>query len=574
MKRITKKFLAMIMVLSLLLNIGSVSFASSRATLAGSAKHLALAAEDQNSVAKTQFGSVKGLANGNNLTWYGIPYGAEPVGALRWSKPQDPKNWTDTLDCTAKEPVALQYAAASKSVVGSTNCLNLDVYATTSGKKDLPVYVFYHGGNNQTGSSFGDLTGASVAIDDNCIVVDVNYRLGLLGFNCLPALMTDAGASGNFTLYDMQKSLQWIKNNISAFGGDPNNVTISGHSAGGRDVMAMLISPLFKDLFQKAIVSSGGMTTSDVRNSASKIAAFLAPLVVKHGKFSSLSLAKAWLLTTGSDVKDFLYSLSSEEIMAAVGDAAIRMSAFPHLYADGITIPKEGFNTKNYNDVPVIMISGSDEFSFFNSGKAYTDGSISSSELKAAQAFGNKYGSLMYGYFNTNASAQTMKANGYQAPIYLMNCNFGHDPSVWSDMPMGSCHGIVLGFMDRNSGMRAYFASAFKTDGAAKLTTLTSGYIKDFLASSTGNPNSSDRTNWSVYTPSNTKWLVMDATRDSASAEMKDIAVTNYMNVLLAMDHDKTISSKAKTAVIKTVLNGRWFSAALDKRYLNITLWK
>lgn len=526
----------------------------------------------QSVIVKTQFGKVRGTKSGNNVTWYGIPYGAEPVGNLRWSAPQNPANWAGALNCSQKEAVALQFNG--KTVVGGTNCLNLDVYATNVKGENLPVYVFFHGGNNQTGSSFGDLTGTDMVIKENCIVVSVNYRLGMLGFNCLPALLTEKGSSGNFGLLDMQKSLEWVKNNIQQFGGDPNNVTVSGHSAGGRDVMAMLISPGFKGLFQKAIVSSGGMTVADVDKSASQIAAVLAPIAVADKKAASEKEAKAWLLTTGKDVKEYLNSLSSEKLMSAFGDASIRMSAFPHLYADGVTIPKEGYNTTTYNDVPVIMITSSDEFSFFNNGTAYSDGSISKDELSAAKAFGSKYGSQMYGYFNAGASAQSMITNGYKSPIYLMNVDFGHDSSVWPDMPVGAWHGIILSFLDDNSPIRMYFAAPYKTEGANQMKVLSHQYIKNFLWSGNGNPNSSENTNWEQYTSINSKWLVLDATRDAASSNMKNIDVTSYNQVFAAMDADKTLSASAKAAVIKTVLNGRWFSSSLDSKYGNISLWK
>ena len=522
----------------------------SKVTLSGNVKVKAA----PNTVS-TQFGNVKGIQIGKIVRWYSIPYAAEPVGKLRWSNPQSPTRWTSTLDCTKSN---------------SQTTLSLDVCASNTTRSNLPVFVFFHGGNNQSGSS-GDLTGAEMVINEDCIVVSVNYRLGLLGFNCLPALQTEADSTGNYGFLDMQKSLQWVKDNIQKFGGDPNNVTVSGHSAGGRDVMAMLISPIFKGLFQKAIVSSGGMTTSDVDKSASQIASFLAPLAVKDGKASTEKKAKAWLLTSGKDVKEYLYSIPSEKLKAAVGDAAIRMSAFPHLYADGVTIPMEGFNTTAYNDVPVIMMTGTDEFTTFNSGTAYSDGSISKDELTAAKEFGRKYGSQMYGYFNACASAQSMFANGYQSSIYLMNVNFGHDNTIWPDISIGSYHGVTMSFLEKKS---IYFPTPYATNGALQLGLLTNGYIKDFLWSSTGNPNSSARTSWTGYTATSSNWLVLDATRDAASSTMKAIDITSYEPIFAAMDSDKTISASAKSAVIKTVLNGRWFSSALDSKYGNANLWK
>ena len=526
----------------------------------------------QSTIISTKYGKVKGQINGRSTVWYGIPYAANPIGELRWSEPKSPKKWTKTLDCTEEAPIALQ--TKNSKVVGTTDCLNLDIYTPSIKKSNLPVLVFLHGGNNQTGSS-GDFIGTDISADLNCIVVSINYRLGLLGFNCLPALTNDSETSGNFTLYDIQKSLQWIQDNIKKFGGNPNNVTVSGSSAGGRDVMAMLISPLYTGLFHKALVNSGGMTTSDVDQSASQIATFLAPLAVKYKKSKTETDAKEWLLTNDKKVSKFLYSLSSEEIISAVGDAKIRMSAFPHLYTDGITLPKEGFHTNACNDVPVIMMTGADEFSTFNfSNSAYVDGSIDKSEVEQAKAFANKYGSLMYGYFNTTASAQTLTENNYESPIYLMNCNFGHDSNVWPMMAIGSFHCIPLSLIDKHTTLRKMFSSAYETAGGKQLTKMAEGYVKDFLWSSEGNPNADTRQQWTAYTSDYEKWLELDATPEKAFADIKDIEITSYQPVLEAMDADTTISSSAKSAVIKTVLNGRWFSSELDLYYKNENLWK
>ena len=500
----------------------------------------------------TQYGRVKGVQKGKNLNWYSIPYAANPEGDLRWNKPQNPVNWSSTLDC---------------SKYSTTNTLNLDVCTSNEDKSNLPVFVFFHGGGNRGGSS-SEFTGKDMVINEDCIVVSVNYRLGLLGFNCLPALQTEADSTGNYALLDMQKSLQWVKDNIENFGGNPNNITVSGQSAGGRNVMVMLISPIFKGLFQKAIVGSGGMTTSDVEKSASQIAYFLAPVAVKDGKAATEEEAKAWLLTSGNDVKEYLYSLSDSKLFAALGSAGITMSAFPHLFTDGVTIPKEGFNTTQYNDVPVIMITGTDEFSGFNNGMAYSDGSIPKDELKAAMAFGNKYGSMMYGYFNITASAQSMVANGYKSPIYLMDFNFGHDMKEWPEFALGSYHCVDSVFLESK-----LYPKSMAIKGAKQLHTMFNGYIKDFMWNSTGNPNSAERTIWTEFTTSNQQWLVLDATQKAAFARMLNSDFNSYEPIFKLMDADTTVSSTTKLIVIQKILIGRWFSNELDIRYKSPNLW-
>lgn len=195
----------------------------------------------------TQYGPVVGLDQGESLVWYGIPYGAAPVGELRWQAPQDPAVWTEAKDCTAPSEVAYQYGSGA---IGTEDCLKLDVYTTPNAHK-LPVLVFIHGGNNQTGNT-KEILGSELVVRDNCVFVTLDYRLGLFGFNCLPALCRGSDDTGNFTLLDIAKALDWVKDNIAQFGGDADNITISGFSAGGRDVMAMLTSPLFAGRFQRS----------------------------------------------------------------------------------------------------------------------------------------------------------------------------------------------------------------------------------------------------------------------------------------------------------------------------------
>ena len=114
----------------------------------------------------TQYGPVVGLDQGESLVWYGIPYGAAPVGELRWQAPQDPAVWTEAKDCTAPSEVAYQYGSGA---IGTEDCLKLDVYTTPNAHK-LPVLVFIHGGNNQTGNT-KEILGSELVVRDNCVFV-------------------------------------------------------------------------------------------------------------------------------------------------------------------------------------------------------------------------------------------------------------------------------------------------------------------------------------------------------------------------------------------------------------------
>ena len=394
MKR--KIYLALAMVFTM----GATAFSSIN-TFAVENQAIEAQATTQSLVKATQYGAVRGAAEDNCNVWYSIPYAAAPIGDLRWAAPADPTAWTDVLDCTSIGNKAIQagtdYATGETVVSGSEDCLNLDVYAPDNAK-ELPVLVYIHGGNNQTGSST-EIEGSQIVVDENCVYVSLNYRLGILGFNALPAFQNEANPTGNYAMLDIAKALDWVRGNISQFGGDPNNVTVSGFSAGGRDVMAMLISPIFEGKFDKAVVYSGGMTVADEDASAERIAETVAPLVVEDGLAANEELAKEWLLSCDPAVVTYMKSVSADRLCQLMSNAGIRMSVFPHLYADDVVIPSEGFDTKNYNSVPVLMLTGETEFSLFSAYDGYFYSpevmSLDSKTQDLAKSFAIEYGSEM-----------------------------------------------------------------------------------------------------------------------------------------------------------------------------------
>lgn len=348
-------------------------------------------------IRETQFGNVKGYEEDEALIWQGIPYGGDTSRENRWQAPTNPQPWSETLDATQAGVVALQ--AGADGVTGSEDALNLDIYRPNNETEDLPVLVYIHGGNNQTGQA-QEISGKSFVSAHDAIVVSVNYRLGPLGFNPLPALKTESDEenSGNYAMLDLAKSLDWIRANIGEFGGDSNNVTVSGFSAGGRDVMAMLISPLFEGNFDKAISFSGGMTVADEEKSQDIFAESIAPLVVEDGVKNDEDEAKEWLLTSDEAVKDYLYNLDGSRLVGLMSNAGIRMDVFPHLYNDGTVMPTEGFDTEIYNSVPLIMLTGEQEFSLFSRfdpyfAEAVSDGTIDTDkDISSQYDFVNKYG--------------------------------------------------------------------------------------------------------------------------------------------------------------------------------------
>ncbi|KGI78110.1 carboxylesterase/lipase family protein [Oleiagrimonas soli] len=196
----------------------------------------------------------------------GIPYAAPPVGTLRWKPPQPQAHWNGVRTATAFGPRCMQRAIFSdmrfRSNGMSEDCLYLNVWApaNASGKK-LPVLVYFFGGGFIAGDgSEYRYDGASLAAR-GIVTVTVNYRLGVFGFLALPALSAESPhhASGNYGLLDQNAALRWVRANITAFGGDPNRITIGGESAGSISVHAQMASPLSRKLIAGAIGESGAL---------------------------------------------------------------------------------------------------------------------------------------------------------------------------------------------------------------------------------------------------------------------------------------------------------------------------
>jgi len=205
-------------------------------------------------------GEVRGQAAGDALVFRGIPFAAAPVGDLRWRPPQPVAPWDGVRDATRGAPACLQHLERSawnraQWLHASEDCLTLDVKTPgLQGKR--PVMVWVHGGSNRAGASGGPADSDLTAHD--VVAVGIQYRLGVLGWLSHPALSAEqGGSSGNYGLMDQIAALHWVRDNIARFGGDPENVTIFGESAGSQDVSLLLAAPDAQGLFHKAIMQSG-----------------------------------------------------------------------------------------------------------------------------------------------------------------------------------------------------------------------------------------------------------------------------------------------------------------------------
>ena len=300
-------------------------------------------------------GIIQGTVMEDMSVYKGIPFAAPPVGENRWKAPQPVQPWEVVLDATkyGKGPVQ---ASGQENDEFSEDCLYLNVWTPAKSPKDkLPVLVWIYGGGFSMGSSsFND--GAELA-RKGVVLVSMNYRVGQMGFFAHPELSAESpdGVSGNYGILDQIAALEWIQDNISAFGGDPQKVTIFGESAGGISVSMLCASPLAKGLFRGAISQSGGS---------------FGPVREKNypgENMKSLEMAE-------KDGLEFAAGKSLEELrnmpVTALGRPfAMAGGAWP--VVDGYVIPDDQYrlyDAGKFNDVDILVGYNSDEGASFSFG--------------------------------------------------------------------------------------------------------------------------------------------------------------------------------------------------------------
>lgn len=216
----------------------------------------------------TASGAMSGTTDRGARAFLGVPYGAPPVGALRWRPPQSVAPWSGVRAADDYGPSCLQstpqpFAPYTQEFLAgppfSEDCLYLNVWTPQVVSSARPVLVWFHGGAFNSGSGAVPIYNGATLAEKGAVVVTVNYRLGVLGFLAHPDLSRESPeqVSGNYGLLDMVAALKWVNANIAAFGGDPNNVTIAGQSAGASAVNDLLVSPSATGLFHRAIAASG-----------------------------------------------------------------------------------------------------------------------------------------------------------------------------------------------------------------------------------------------------------------------------------------------------------------------------
>ncbi len=367
----------------------------------------------------TSLGTVVGVSDAATVTYnyLGIPFAKSTAGEQRWKAPVPVDPWTTPLAATKFGEACLQHgriygpgenntyddtiATSLNTAVGSEDCLNLNIWRPATDEKDLPVIVFFYGGSNVSGYNADPAyNGANLAKKANAVVVSANYRVGIMGWLRLPQLQTGDAVndSGNFGTLDTIEALKFVKAHIDDFGGDPDNVTIWGHSAGAVNVFALMASPLAKDLFHRAVPMSGG-ATSVVPTAYSTLPSMqstavhegyanrlLQALVIDHaGDATVTNSATATAYIAGKsadDIAAFLRGLTPSQIIASAlkprdsatvgltaNNGPVSTPASPPI-PEGTVIPVDvigAFRSGNFNNVPVMVGNARDEGKLFGS---------------------------------------------------------------------------------------------------------------------------------------------------------------------------------------------------------------
>ena len=336
----------------------------------------------QNAIVQTVQGAVQGAVVGHVTEFLGIPYAAPPVGNLRWRPPVSHASWKGVLKTTAFGPSCAQITelgAFAGPPNNNEDCLYLNIFTPNLGQNKnsqgqrLPVMYWSYGGGEVAGET-NDYDGSKLALQGHTVVVTVNYRMNLFGFLAHPALDHEGHLFGNYGLLDQQLGLRWVKQNIANFGGDPNNVTIFGQSAGSSNSGAEVLSPLAKGLFQRAIYESGPVPTET-------------PLSIGETKGTNFAVAAGCGSGTDATTAACLRALPAATVAALAGNGVTyttvagasgatptgitqdtgNSSFITGLVTDGTILPEpaiDQYQSGNFNHVPLIIGTVQDEAVF------------------------------------------------------------------------------------------------------------------------------------------------------------------------------------------------------------------
>jgi para-nitrobenzyl esterase len=452
----------------------------------------------------TSYGYVRGKREEPGAwVWKGIPYARPPVGDLRWKAPREMQPWYGDRYAYEFCAPCTQIDLAFNRVTGKEDCLYLNIWRPRTGETGLPVYVWVHGGRNRllSASMLPSSHGGSLAVQSNMVFVSVNHRLGPFGWLSHPALQEGVSReddSGNYGTLDLIHALRWIKENICAFGGDPDNVMITGGTGGGRNILSLIISPLAEGLFSKAMCQSGLPVLHTPGESAGVVEALLSQLLIRDKLAKTEKEAQNFLKTmTDKEIRKYLRGKKKQTIMEHIAPDVEKLMKVPVILKDGYVIPGNGYavlKTGAYpNKVPLILGSNKDDINLFLS---FVPGlSPGSDEYKAA----GKYGSLLFKAEGVDTIASQLSGVLDQPPVYTYLFSWGSaDENGDSPLPgengekLGAFHGLeVPFFLGTDSIFNSFLYSTLFTrknkKGRKALSSAMMQYVAGFAR--TGKPD-------------------------------------------------------------------------------------
>ena len=573
---------------------------------------------DSDTVRSINSGKVIGFSGlYNSHTWQGIPFAKPPVNHLRWKAPVVPDTWQGTRKMLKFGNHCPQLANRNGGVshlksgtpTGDEDCLYLNVWTpkfkpdqVPAGKDRLPVMVWIHGGSNVMGHG-GLYNGGNLATTHQMVIVTVNYRVGPFGWFALPALREKADTpeekSGNFGTLDLIRSLEWVSDNISPFGGDPSNVTVFGESAGGYNIFALLVSPLAKGLFHKAIVQSGGTSFSTMEEAEqfqleqkqegkiSSTEAILKMLISdqKAGdRASALSVLKA--MSTEEQIT-YLRNKDRDELLNAFrrvdkdGKLHTRLQVHSNLM-DGVLIPQQDpaelmKDLNFYNAVPTIFGTNRDEqklFMVFHPSyvKNYF-GVIFRVKDKKVYFRDVAYQTDSWKLRGVDRAASAMRES-YGPRVFAYRFDWDEEPDFFiTDFGeiLGAAHGFeipfVFGHFDLGSKLANLMISA-NDEGRFELSRAMMSYWAEFAY--TGDPaagRNKDLPQWASWNnqAGQSKMLILDTT-EGGGIRMSPESVT-FKNLVARIEADRSLATqKEKCAMFVKIFHGRfeWDSAVYN----------
>jgi para-nitrobenzyl esterase len=465
------------------------------------------------SLVKTVSGPVSGVTADGVESFKGIPFAAPPVGDLRWRAPQAAAHWKQVLkadqyghDCM-QEPFGGD--AAPLGTVPSEDCLVLNIWRPAGGNdKPLPVMVWIYGGGFVNGGASAAVYDGTACAKKGVIMVSFNYRLGRFGFFGHPALTAenkDAGLLGNYGYMDQIAALKWVQANIAAFGGDPANVTIFGESAGGGSVHMLMISPLTRGLFAKAIVQSGGGRGNLM--GARRLHEDLPGLPSAETLGVALATKNG---ITGTDAATLakLRALPAEAVVDKLNLANMATDTYGGPVVDGRIVaedPQTAYLAGRYNKVPLMIGANSADIGFNFAPTKEAAFAPFGENIEAAKAAYDPMGNFpveVVRYFMgmdqmmiepARFAAATLASQG--VTTYEFRYSYVAD-SMKAEWKTGTPHATEIPYvMDT---VKAKYGDML-TAADAKIADETNSYWVNFAR--TGNPNGPSLPNWPQYDP-------------------------------------------------------------------------